>query len=87
VEPGTPGNTTVPGVPWPDVLWPDVLWPVGCVVDGMVSTVGAGLGTATGVPCNRADTSVTPGASGGGTVGSPGPGAVDSPITGPITPG
>lgn len=64
-----------------------VLLPDGSSVDGIVSTVGAGLATAVGVPWIGRETSVTPGERGGGRVGSLGPGAVDSPITGPTVRG
>jgi len=75
----TPGATTTAGVS-----------PAGAVCSGEVDgwgAPGAGLGIARGATWIGAETSVTPGASGGGKVGLLGPGAVDSPITGPTTRG
>jgi hypothetical protein len=54
---------------------------------GVAPLVGARVPTELGPPCKGADVSVTPPASGGGTLELLGPGAVDSPITGPITGG
>jgi hypothetical protein len=58
----------------------------GSGIDGVALTAGAGP-TGPDLPCNGADVSVTPPASGGGAFELLGPGAVDSPITGPITGG
>jgi hypothetical protein len=45
------------------------------------------LASPLGLLDRRAEVSVGPAASGGGTIGFLGPEAVDSPITGPMTPG